>query len=88
MLPQTSRKYAPLGFLGEAITHTDELRHALAVKLGTGALDTRNIPYVKNMVFSCADLATVNQRNNMIRLVHYTTQVYFKRTSLEHFPEA
>jgi hypothetical protein len=67
---------------------TDELRHALAVEPNTRGFDTRNIPYVEDIVSSCAGLVTVDEGSNIIRLVHYTTKEYFERTGLKHFPDA
>ena len=58
---------------------TEELRHALAVEPGTRSLDMRNLCPVEDMVSSCAGLVTIDQKSNIIRLVHYTTQEYFQR---------
>ncbi|KAN0087259.1 hypothetical protein V8E54_000947 [Elaphomyces granulatus] len=66
---------------------TEELRHALAVEPGTRSLDMKNLCAVEDMVSSCAGLVTVNQENNTIGLVHYTTQEYFQRRRLEAFQD-
>ena len=58
---------------------TEELRHALAVEPGTRSLDMRDLCPVEDMVSSCAGLVTIDQKSNIIRLVHYTTQEYFQR---------
>ena len=62
---------------------TEELRHALAVEHGTCRLDKTNLCPVKDMVSFCAGLVTID--NNIIRLVHYTTQEYFQRRSFKGF---
>ncbi|CAG9986795.1 unnamed protein product [Clonostachys byssicola] len=56
-----------------------ELRHALAVESQTNKLDYDNIPETEDMVSACAGLVTVDEENNIIRLVHYTMQQYFSR---------
>ena len=40
------------------------------------------------MVSVCARLVAVDRESNIIRLVHYTTQEYFKRTQKDWFPDA
>ncbi|RAO66282.1 uncharacterized protein BHQ10_002294 [Talaromyces amestolkiae] len=65
-----------------------QLRHALAVELGTSELDTKNLPEIEDMISVCAGLVTVDEESNIIRLVHYTTQEYFKRTQGTWFRDA
>ena len=60
---------------------TEELRHALAIELGTCKFDKTNLCLVEDMVSSCAGLVTVD--SNIIRLVHYTAQEYFQRRGLK-----
>jgi hypothetical protein len=43
-------------------------------------LDEANFSQVKGMVSVCARLVTVNDKSNIIRLVHYTPQEYFEQT--------
>jgi hypothetical protein len=57
-----------------------ELQHALAVEVGTPNLDEENLPDIGDIVSTCAGLVTVDEESNIIRIVHYTTQEYFKRT--------
>ena len=64
---------------------TEELRHALAVELGTCRLDESNLCPINDMVSSCAGLVIVD--NNIIRLVHYTTQEYFQHSGLKTFED-
>ncbi|KAJ4182613.1 hypothetical protein NW759_017119 [Fusarium solani] len=59
---------------------TSELRHALATKMGKSELDLGDLPQIGDMVSVCAGLVTVDEESGIIRLVHYTTQEYLKRT--------
>ena len=59
---------------------TEELRHALAIKLGTTELDEDYLPKIRTILSLCAGLLTVDEQSNIIRLVHYTTQEYFEQT--------
>jgi hypothetical protein len=67
---------------------TLELRHALAVEIGEPELDGENLPKIEDMVSVCGGLVTVDEKNNIIRLVHYTTQGYFERMQISWFPDA
>jgi hypothetical protein len=59
---------------------TSELQHALAVEIGESQLDEENLPNVEEIMSVCAGLITVDIESSIIRLVHYTTQVYFEQT--------
>jgi ankyrin repeat protein len=65
-----------------------ELQHALAVRVGELKFDEANITRIEDMVPICAGLITVDEQNNTIGLVHYTTQKYFESTLTQHFPTA
>lgn len=67
---------------------TTEVQHALAVEVGETQLDEENIPQLEDMVSVCAGLVTVDEQSSIIRLVHYTTQEYFKRKGKHWFPSA
>ena len=67
---------------------TSELKHALAVEVGEPKLDEENLPQIEDMVSVCAGLVTVDEESGIIRLVHYPTQEYFKRTRERWFPNA
>jgi hypothetical protein len=67
---------------------TSELQHALAVEAGESELDEDNLPYIDNMIAVCYGLVTVEEETNIIRLVHNTTQEYFKKTRKDWFPDA
>lgn len=60
---------------------TPEIQHALAIQYGTSELDKNFIPSVKKLKSICAGLVTLDEDSNIIRLVHYTTQEYFVKTS-------
>ena len=65
---------------------TLELRHALAVEVSESEFDKENLSEVEDMISVCAGLVTVDEQSDIIRLVHYTTQEYFKRTQKYWFP--
>lgn len=65
-----------------------ELQHALAVVPGDLELYLENLPQIKDMVSVCAGLVTIDQKSKVIRLVHYTTQEYFRRTQGRWFPKS
>ncbi|PVH67388.1 ankyrin [Cadophora sp. DSE1049] len=67
---------------------TSELEHALAVEPEESQLGKENLCRVEDMVSVCAGLVTVDEESNIIRLVHYPTQEYFKRTQKRRFPNA
>ncbi|RSL97643.1 hypothetical protein CDV31_012921 [Fusarium ambrosium] len=65
-----------------------ELRHALAVEPGDDDLDEDGLYETRDIVSVCAGLVTIDEESDQIRLVHYTTQSYFKRIGSARFPEA
>ena len=65
-----------------------QLQHALAVELGSGALDEESLPDEDLLVSVCVGLVTIDQESKVIRLVHFTTQIYFERVRGEEFPSA
>ncbi|EEY22057.1 ankyrin repeat protein [Verticillium alfalfae VaMs.102] len=67
---------------------TIELQYALGVEVGETELDLDNISQIEDMMSVCAGLVTVDEKNSVIRLVHYTTQVYFMRTWKRWFSNA
>jgi hypothetical protein len=66
----------------------DELTHALAVEIGETELDLDSICSKDHMLSVCAGLVTVDKGSDIIRLVHYTTQVYFEQNQNTLFPNA
>lgn len=67
---------------------TSELRHALAVRKGTTKLDADYVPAKNVMQSLCAGLIAIDKESDIIRLVHYTTQEFFKQNLKAWFPEA
>jgi hypothetical protein len=67
---------------------TSEVQHALAVNVDDPELDEENVRTIEDMVSVCAGLVMVDEESSVIRLVHYTTQEYFKRTHATWFPNA
>ncbi|KAF2827744.1 ankyrin [Ophiobolus disseminans] len=67
---------------------TAEICCALAVESDETELDPENKPDVEDLVSVCAGLVVVDQEIAVIRLVHYTTQEYFERTSSYFNPAA
>jgi ankyrin repeat protein len=65
-----------------------ELLHAFSVKSGTSELNRKYIPELEDLVSICAGLITIDERSDIVRLVHYTTQEYFQRTQQMWFPHA
>jgi ankyrin repeat protein len=66
----------------------NELRYALAVEVGTTYLNIDALPETDIMVQVCVGLVTIDERDGIIRLVHYTTQEYFEKTQETWFPKA
>lgn len=66
---------------------TTELRHALAVKDGTLAFDPDDLPQTQDIVSVCAGLVAIEDGTNVIRLVHYTTEEYFRHALKKWFPQ-
>lgn len=60
---------------------TLEIQHALAIQPGTSRLDKAFIPSVKILKSICVGLVTLDEDSDIIRLVHYTAQEYFVKTS-------
>ncbi|KAF3207863.1 hypothetical protein TWF679_008195 [Orbilia oligospora] len=65
-----------------------ELQHALGIEIGKDEMDHENIPNIEDVVSVCAGLVVVDKERNIIRLVHYTTQEYFKQSKGHGFPDA
>lgn len=66
----------------------DELQCALAVEPELQELDEDNIIDVDLLTSVCAGLVVVDQESQIIRLVHFSTQEYFKRVRNTRFPTA
>ena len=65
-----------------------ELCHALAIEIGESVFDEEGLNDIEEIVSVCCGLITIDPETTAVRLVHYTTQEYFKRAGSEHFPNA
>lgn len=65
-----------------------ELRYALAIELDEEEFDRDNIPDLEDIISVCAGLVAIDDETQVTRLVHYTTQEYFKQTKTGWFPTA
>ena len=66
----------------------DELQEALAVEADAHQLDEDNLTEGELLTSVCAGLVTVDKSSNVIRLVHYSAQEYFKRVASIKFATA
>ena len=64
-----------------------ELQHALAVEPGDTALDQDFLMDGQSITSLCAGLIVVDQRTNVVNLVHYSTKSYFDSIRHIQFPE-
>lgn len=64
-----------------------ELQHALAVEPGDTVLDEDLVMDGQSITSLCAGLVVVDQRTNVVNLVHYSTKSYFDNTRHIQFPE-
>ncbi|KAL9626490.1 MAG: hypothetical protein Q9204_007261, partial [Flavoplaca sp. TL-2023a] len=65
-----------------------EVQHALAAEsteLPQG-VDEEFIINPDDIIYSCAGLVTLDQKTNVIRMVHYSAQEYFSANRQTHFP--
>ena len=67
---------------------TIELQHALAIQRDTRELDEDFLPNVQDLRSKCAGLVAIDEETDVVRLVHFTTQEYFRRTQSQWFPDA
>ena len=54
----------------------DELRHALAVEIGSTEFDSENAPSIAALIGCCQGLITVDKEASTVRLIHFTVQEY------------
>ncbi|KAH6970681.1 ankyrin repeat-containing domain protein [Ilyonectria sp. MPI-CAGE-AT-0026] len=67
---------------------TVELTHALTIDETRLLLEEDNIPELEDIISVCHGLVTVDEKSNIVRLVHYTTQEYFEHKREYWFPDA
>lgn len=70
-----------LGWLtfSERLMTVKEVQHALAIEPRTPEFDKEDLSDINEIVGFCAGLVIVDDERQIIRLVHYTTQDYFRR---------
>ena len=56
----------------------DELRHALAIRIGTDQVDPDNLVSLKTIIDSCCGLVEVDAANSKLRLVHALLEEYLQ----------
>ncbi|KAF3291535.1 hypothetical protein TWF970_000749 [Orbilia oligospora] len=57
-----------------------ELQHAIAAEPEEPAsLDRDNISDIDDLISPCLDLVTIDEKSNIVRLIHYTAQEYLER---------
>jgi hypothetical protein len=71
--------------LAERLLSVGELQIAFGIKPHTSKLDQDYIPSSQVLKSVCAGLVTIDEESNIVRLVHLTTQEYFKRTWISWF---
>lgn len=65
-----------------------EVQHALAIEPNATNIDEEALTEEDLLVSVCVGLVTIEEESSIIRLVHFTTQEYFERTRIRHFPTA
>jgi len=56
----------------------DELRHALAVEIGSPNLNADNVPSISTLLACCQGLIVVEKEGSTVRLIHSTLQEYLR----------
>lgn len=67
---------------------THELQDALAVRKGMESFDNDDLPDMGLVIAVCSGTVTVDEKSNIIRLVHFSAQEYFERHQEHWFPNA
>ncbi|KAJ7144576.1 ankyrin repeat-containing domain protein [Mycena epipterygia] len=67
---------------------SSELKEALAVEPGAKELDPENLLDMDTILSVCTGLVVLNKGDDIIRLIHYTTQNYLERVQSRLFPHA
>ena len=60
---------------------TDEIRHALAVEIGSTDIDANNVPSIRTVLGCCQGLVAVDKGSSTTRLIHFTL-----KEDLSHHP--
>jgi len=59
----------------------DELRHALAVEIGSTHLNPDNIPSIHTILGCCLGLIAVDKEASTVRVIHFTLHMYLREHS-------
>lgn len=57
----------------------EEMRQILSIRQGDTFLDPEAFPKIDSLISTCCGLVVVEDGSQIVRLVHYTTEEYFKR---------
>lgn len=57
----------------------EEIRQALSIRRGDTFLDPEALPKTDSLISTCCGLVVVEDGSQIVKLVHYTTEEYFKR---------
>ena len=57
---------------------SDELRHALAVEIGSLNFNSDNVPSIGTLLACCQGLVVVDKDTSAVRLIHFTVQEYLR----------
>ncbi|KAI4138628.1 MAG: hypothetical protein LQ341_004582 [Variospora aurantia] len=65
-----------------------ELQHALVIANNGSnqSIDDEQIIKPEDIISSCAGIITMDQKTNVVRMVHYSAQEYFSTNRQTHFP--
>ena len=75
---------------GQRLLSVAEIQQAVAIELGDLELDPDSTVDCDDIISACTGLVTRDcdfRRDDVLRLVHYTTQEYLERTKTKYFPE-
>lgn len=76
------------------VTHTCrplsglEIRHTLELRADMTEFDEDFLPEMEDLISSCAGLVKMDKESDIFRVVHNTTQTFFKKTWKCWFPDA
>ena len=76
---------------GQRLLSVAEIQQAVAIELGDSDLDPDSTVDCDDIISACTGLVTRDcdfRGDDVLRLVHYTTQEYLERTKTKYFPEA
>jgi hypothetical protein len=76
---ELARRVLSWVFRAKRALSTGELQHAVVVDMNMKHLDRDFLPDVELLDALCVGLVTVDKETNVVRLVHYTTQVFFEK---------